>query len=66
MLKGPTFSATGSSFGQRTEDTAVETRASAFNAAQLAGFRFSQNGHELKVYNSDRRSLNSDAKFLMQ
>ncbi|GAB5587730.1 hypothetical protein Unana1_02630 [Umbelopsis nana] len=66
MLKGPSFSATGSSFGQKTDETTVEFRGSLVYANKLSGTRFSQHGHELKVYNSDRSSVNSDIKFLMQ
>ena len=65
MLKPPTFSAGSSSFGQRTEDTTIETPGSFMTVNNLPGTRFSQHGHELKVYNTSRGSMNFDSKYLM-
>lgn len=65
MLKGPTFSATGSSFGQRTDETTIEIRGSLIDANKLPGAQFLQRGHELKVYNQSQSSVSSDVKHLM-
>jgi hypothetical protein len=67
MLKAPTFSATGSSsFGQKTEESTVDTtQRGSFINTQFQGTRFSQHGHELKIYNAGRSSMTSDAKYLM-
>ncbi|KAH8555416.1 hypothetical protein BGW37DRAFT_525484 [Umbelopsis sp. PMI_123] len=66
MLKGPTFSATGSSFGQRTDETTtIDIRASYIDSNKLHGNQFLQRGHELKVYNQSSSSMSSDAKHLM-